>query len=184
MVCSIWKHIAVRKNGDGLANRPEHKVKRACFKIGIGRELYTAPRIWVYSDKCTMKQLQNGRYQCFDSFSVSSITVEDHRIEQLEIVNDGTGQVVFQWASPAFVQKAMEEANAAPSKEQLFELTELVTKIAEAKNVTNDVVLKGLRESSPMRAVGMRDNKIETAAQAEAGINQLKIWLETVERSK
>ena len=184
MVCSIWKHIAVRKNGDGLANRPEHKVKRACFKLGIGRELYTAPRIWVYSDKCTMKQLQSGRYQCFDSFSVSSITIEDHRIEQLEIVNDGTGQVAFQWASPAFVQKAMEEANAAPSKEQLFELTELVTKIAEAKNVTNDVVLKGLRESSPMRAVGMRDNRVETAAQAEAGINQLKIWLETVERSK
>ena len=29
--------------------------KRACFNWGIGRELYTAPFIWIPSDKCDIK---------------------------------------------------------------------------------------------------------------------------------
>ena len=31
--------------------------KRACFNWGIGRELYTAPFIWIPSDKCDIKEV-------------------------------------------------------------------------------------------------------------------------------
>lgn len=70
--------------------------KRACFTWGIGRELYAAPRIFVYSDKCkSLKQGKNGKMQCYDHFSVAKIKVVDGRIVGLAIRNDDTGRVVF-----------------------------------------------------------------------------------------
>ena len=94
MVCSTWRHVAVRKNGDGLANRPEHKVKRACFRWGIGRELYTAPFIWVPSQVCNIYDL-NGKWVCRDRFSVAKIRIEDRSITGLAIRNDETGKIVY-----------------------------------------------------------------------------------------
>lgn len=102
MVCSIWKHIAVRKNGDGLANRLEHKVKRACSKWGIGRCLYTAPFIWVNADKCNLIPKGNG-YTCNDRFMVAKIKIDENpetgrrRITGIRIVNEKTGQIAFSW---------------------------------------------------------------------------------------
>lgn len=96
MVCSTWRHVAVRKNGDGLANCPEHKVKRACFKWGLGRELYTAPFIWVNADKCNIQQGDKG-FQCFDRFHVEKIRITDGRITGIRIVNDNKGIVAYSW---------------------------------------------------------------------------------------
>ena len=73
--------------------------KRACFNWGIGRELYTAPFIWIPADKAAiqMKEGQNKekRYYCNDRFSVSSIGYNEEReISSLVIVND-KGQAVY-----------------------------------------------------------------------------------------
>lgn len=55
----------------GLAS---DSFKRACFNWGIGRELYTAPFIWISSDKVNISQGTNGKYKCNDSFHVVKIT--------------------------------------------------------------------------------------------------------------
>lgn len=60
--------------------------KRACFKWGIGRELYTAPFIWV--DKGILQRHfkdDRGKWQCRDRFRVKSVTVEDGKIADLAI---------------------------------------------------------------------------------------------------
>ena len=83
--------------GTGVANRLEHKVKRACVAWGIGRELYTAPRIWVPSDKCAIKQSQRGKLVCYDNFVVSKIGIEDGRITGVRIDNTSRGCTCFSW---------------------------------------------------------------------------------------
>lgn len=184
MVCSIWKHIAVRKNGDGLANRPEHEVKRACFKWSIGRELYTAPRIWIYAHdrsgmkNCNIAQGQNGKYQCYDPFSVESIEIRDHEIVSVSIRNDNTGRVVFYWSKPECQseERMVEPANA-PSREQLEELSGLVSTLADGKGVSNDEVIKGLMNSKAVKSSGVTDGEIKTARQASIAIGQLKAWI-------
>lgn len=71
--------------------------KRACFNIGIGRELYTAPFIWVPSDKCQISE-KNGKPTTFDKFTVEKIDTEGGVIRQISIVNETmsrkTGSVV------------------------------------------------------------------------------------------
>lgn len=74
--------------------------KRACFNWGIGRELYTAPFIWIPAGKAEImyKEEQNKgkRFYCNDHFSVSSIRYNDDReISALVVVND-RGQMVYE----------------------------------------------------------------------------------------
>ena len=70
--------------------------KRAGVCVGIGRELYTAPFIWIPISKVTVKE-ERGKKVVKDSFRVQSITYDEEKrtIEGLVIVNQ-ENQVVFQ----------------------------------------------------------------------------------------
>lgn len=69
--------------------------KRACFNWGIGRELYTAPFIWIPAGKAEIQKKDN-RFYCNDRFSVRSIDYNgDREIKGLVIVN-GRGQLVYE----------------------------------------------------------------------------------------
>jgi hypothetical protein len=75
--------------------------KRACFNFGIGRELYTAPFIWIPSNNVQIKN-QNGTYKTFDRFEVKSIGYDDEgNINQLEIVNKSMVKLAYTMGTPA-----------------------------------------------------------------------------------
>lgn len=57
--------------------------KRAGFNIGIGRELYTAPFIWITD--CKIEKNSKGKLVCYDRFKVSKIEIKDKKITKLEI---------------------------------------------------------------------------------------------------
>lgn len=68
--------------------------KRACFNWGIGRELYTAPFIWIQGDLANI-QKKGDKLYCNDHFKVASIGYNDSReISSLVIVN-GKGDCVY-----------------------------------------------------------------------------------------
>lgn len=75
--------------------------KRACFNLGIGRELYTSPFIWIQSGKVTITE-KNGKATTYDRFVVDEIGYdEDGTINRLIIRNIGTtfskkNEIVFQ----------------------------------------------------------------------------------------
>ncbi len=70
--------------------------KRACFNWGIGRELYSAPFIWIPASKVQL-QKKNDRYYCSENFHVTGITYSESReITGLSIRND-SGEIVFDW---------------------------------------------------------------------------------------
>ena len=79
----------------GLAS---DSFKRACFNWGIGRELYTAPFIWVTSDKCSIKE-KDGKLVCFDRFTVKNISYTNGVITGVEIKNQATSKVCFTWGT-------------------------------------------------------------------------------------
>ena len=78
----------------GLAS---DSFKRACFNWGIGRELYTAPFIWVPADKTEVAQGTNGKWKCNDSFKVLKITyTKDGQIDGLIIASKKNKQAFVQ----------------------------------------------------------------------------------------
>lgn len=75
-------------------------LKRAGFKLGIGRELYSAPMIFIDAETEVVGQNQRGKDKYglknpFEKYSVSHITYSDKReIASLEIV-DSKDKVVY-----------------------------------------------------------------------------------------
>ncbi|MCM1190059.1 MAG: hypothetical protein NC541_12275 [bacterium] len=68
--------------------------KRACFNWGIGRELYTAPFIWIPAAMAKVYP-KGDRYASNEHFEVKSIAYNDNReIVSLEIT-DSKGQMVY-----------------------------------------------------------------------------------------
>lgn len=82
----------------GLAS---DSFKRACFNWGIGRELYTAPFIWIEASLCNI-----DKGKCYDKFKVSDIKIEEKKIIYLQIVNEKTGKVVFETGKKITGQKS------------------------------------------------------------------------------
>ena len=84
--------------------------KRACFNIGIGRELYTAPDlIWVTGDKVKI-QKKGEKLTTYDRFRVQSIEYNDQReISALVIVNSWN-KVVYSWIAPKGAVPKQEES--------------------------------------------------------------------------
>ena len=94
-----WKWdcgIESREDEDGNQKKGEASdaFKRAGFKWGIGRELYTAPFIRLKESEYQGKK----RYSTFDTFEVEKIAYDDAgRISGLAIQNEKTRERVFVW---------------------------------------------------------------------------------------
>jgi hypothetical protein len=109
-IVSIWDDVkkqwiskedtGVESRADGTGNEKKglasDSFKRACFNWGIGRELYSAPFIWIGADNADIKQGGNGKFQCYDKFIVEQIIYDDNRdIVAIAIRNASQGKRVF-----------------------------------------------------------------------------------------
>ena len=75
--------------------------KRACFNIGIGRELYTAPDfIWVTADKVKI-QKKGDKWTTYDRFHVQSIEYNDQREISALVIANSWNKVVYSWIATA-----------------------------------------------------------------------------------
>ena len=99
----VWKWDAgTESNTEAEKGRASDAFKRAGFKWGIGRELYTAPFIWIKSTQCNITKNDKGKDVCFDRFEVSKIGYnEKSEIEFVEIINSDSRVVVFSWEKDA-----------------------------------------------------------------------------------
>jgi hypothetical protein len=88
------RYRVLYRKGKGEAS---DSFKRACFNLGIGRELYTAPFIWITPDKVNITE-KDGRYTTTDRFAVESIGYsDDGNINKIVIINTKKGIVAYQW---------------------------------------------------------------------------------------
>lgn len=99
----IWdeaKHQWIAKQDVGTTSYSEKEkgqasdsFKRACFNWGLGRELYTAPFIWVPAGNVNIQKKDN-RYITSDRFSVLSIGYNEQReISALVVINQNRQKV-------------------------------------------------------------------------------------------
>ena len=103
-IVSIWddeKQQWIDKEDTGTESFTEKEkglasdsFKRACFNWGIGRELYTAPFIWIPAKDANV-QSKNGKWTTYEKFSVTKMDIVDGKIVALNIASDKTGKIVY-----------------------------------------------------------------------------------------
>jgi hypothetical protein len=130
-VVSIWdetKSVWVSKEDTGTESNTEKEkglasdsFKRACFNWGIGRELYTAPFIWIGADKCEITKRNDGKFVCYDKFYVQDIKIKDKKITGLAIGIVKGKKTVFSTTKPKKEESSKTEpvkAEPVPAPEQ------------------------------------------------------------------
>ena len=76
----VWKQdVGTESFTEKEKGQSSDSFKRSCFCWGIGRELYTAPFIWVSADKIKLSKGNNGKYSTYDKFKVEKITYDESR---------------------------------------------------------------------------------------------------------
>ena len=112
-IVSIWdedKKQWIEKEDTGTESFTEKEkglasdsFKRACFNWGIGRELYTAPFMFVNKKDLDKHEQSNGRWTCKDSFKVTAIEYIDEKIVYVKVMNLRTNKEI-EFGTPAQVK--------------------------------------------------------------------------------
>ena len=110
--------VGKESNAEKEKGQASDSFKRACFNLGIGRELYTAPFIWIPKELVTIKKDDKGKDTTYDKFSVSSITIEGGKIVQLEIQNDSRKCVVYTFGKTPAEEKKDSKVQEVTAKRE------------------------------------------------------------------
>ena len=132
--------VGTKSNTEQEKGEASDSFKRACFSHGIGRELYTAPFIWIGAEKVSIKR-KNDRYTTYDKFKISSISYNENReITGISIINQD-GRVVYSLIDRSLGQQGLPELQ----KEHMHptdEHAEAINKELERTGVALDTVLQ------------------------------------------
>ena len=122
--CWISKQdVGTESNAEKEKGQASDSFKRACVNLGIGRELYTAPLIWIPANK---------GYDKYEKFSVKEIGYNQHKEIDRLVILDSKGSIAFNYGSN--IKKDIS------TKEN--PLLEEVYRLAEEKGYKREVVNK------------------------------------------
>jgi len=131
-IVSIWdedKRMWVEKEDTGTESFTEKEkglasdsFKRACFNWGIGRELYTAPFIWIEGHTALNDKKKYVPEKAYDrKLRIAELETDDGVIAKL-VIKDNTGRVVFSHGKGVVIQKVEKSPEWEKAKAELVEL--------------------------------------------------------------
>lgn len=106
--------IGVESNTEAEKGQASDAFKRACFNVGIGRELYTAPKIFI---SLTKDDVKNSRLST--RFEVRAIEYTNNQISYLQIV-DNKGILRYEYADKNKVIKNVKSSRTLDDLTRIF----------------------------------------------------------------
>lgn len=133
--------VGVESYTEAVKGAASDSFKRACFNIGIGRELYTAPFIWISSDKVSIAE-DNGQWD--DDFfdSVGEMTEDARNVTivyigymlGVEAATKVVGNIVAKATSRGFIIKTL--IKSALGREMIIKIVRAIGIKSTAKAVS------------------------------------------------
>lgn len=140
--------VGTESNTEAVKGEASDSFKRAGFNWGIGRELYSAPFVWISLDPSEVIKNQRGNCSTRTKFSVEDIGYsEDREINRLVIIDDklnvryslGSKRKVSapKAQKPAAEQTPPEGMYTGAQLKQAVEMMNSCTSRAEVQNIWN-----------------------------------------------
>lgn len=149
---SMWidkEDVGTESNTEAEKGQASDAFKRACVNWGIGRELYTAPFIWI-----TPLSGENLKFATKGYFQVASITYDEKNNIDSLVIMDKKGNVRFNFKD-GFEQSKQPKANPQPSQENI-------------QSVGEEYIAAALRGCKNTNELGDIMRKYETEIKASA----------------
>lgn len=157
--------------------------KRACFNVGIGRELYSAPFIWITIENADIRK-RGDKFFCNDRFAVSEIDYNGNREIAHLVITNAKGKVVYQWDAkvqgaasgkkkdmPDEIPDKKEEQKKRVTKSQISSLQKELKRtgvkmeqVTERYHVEDPDTMSDETYQKIMRALAVTEPKTEHAA--------------------
>lgn len=143
--------VGTESNNDKQKGEASDSFKRACFNIGIGRELYTSPSIWINLEAGETYN-KSGKL-ALDSkvkFEVKEVSYNENREISKLIIVDNKGKERFKYFEKknnvSYMNKSTKEVavtkEASETKEVSDVMVKALYKIATDKGYTENSVQK------------------------------------------
>lgn len=158
--------VGTESNAEKEKGQASDSFKRAGFNVGIGRELYTAPFIWLKADKVKIDKGNNGKATTYDKFKVQEIQYDNREICKLVIVNQN-GVEVYRYGQDAPVQ---EEPITEGTIEQIDILVKEYSELLG--NKTEEDIMQAIRNN-----FRFSDIKTLTDKQGQVITNTVATWI-------
>lgn len=161
--------------------------KRACVNWGIGRELYTAPLIYIPAANNdgtpNYKAFEkNGKVTTYDKFKVTKMTVENKRITELEIINMKMKKCVFSYSDKP-VSNSASSQRTDPRNNMIVEVDKLVSEFAQMRGKTKAEVMSSLYASQNVYVNPGTDLSDFTLDQLQKAGSVLTKWIRKANES-
>ncbi len=121
--CWIKKQdVGTESNTEKEKGEASDSFKRAGFNVGIGRELYSSPFIWIKLDPSEIEKNSQGKPQLSRSvkFSVTSIKYDENKDITDLVISDNKGNVRYTFGSKT-ATKAPEQPKIMDTKKVIFD---------------------------------------------------------------
>lgn len=159
--------VGTMGNSEKEKSQASDSFKRACFNWGIGRELYTAPFIWIPADR--VRITANGeRFSTSERFQVASISYSGEREISALSSEDSKGKKVYDYKIKQSGWRTSELGKGI----QMDQMTALEKELART-GVALEAVLERYRIGNPKELTpemyqdamnGLKKSKSRTAA--------------------
>ena len=165
--------VGVESNTEAEKGQASDSFKRACVNWGIGRELYTAPRISIELNDKEYTRDQQGKIRVWASFSVKSIgyDTKTRTITSLEI-QDRFGNVRYSMTAPAAQPASKEPSQGVKARRAAAGRS---TKVETYQPVTEDAywkIVEAYAQGKPTKTGG--DYKQTWIEMTHAGQEQIQ----------
>lgn len=131
--------VGTESNTEKEKGQASDAFKRAGFNWGIGRELYSAPFIWVKLEPNEIFKSTSGKCSTYTKFSVSEIEYDENREVSKCIIVDNNGVIRYQFPIPKEKKSEKTQQNSSVfSGKQLKEAIDEV-KVCKSRAEVNAV---------------------------------------------
>lgn len=163
--CWISKQdVGTESNAEKEKGQVSDSFKRACFNLGIGRELYTSPFIWIPASM---------GYTKYEKFKVKEIGYNDDREINMLVIVDSKGKECFRMGNKT--QSSKRETTNAIKREVTDTMVKALYKIANDKGYNDDIVEKASRRDYGKNVIDISMKNYMTLKAKLEGLETKKI---------
>ena len=156
--------VGTESNTEKEKGQASDSFKRACFNLGIGRELYTAPFIWINLNDNEIRPLGNDKYSCYTRFVVKEVVYTDRKITGLKIEDEkGNVRYVLNMPGEATTNAKQQETSTSKAPQMENAAPQAAPKESKAKKLTDKQVARLLAIA---KSKGYTEAQVTKAAKA------------------
>ena len=172
--------VGTESNTEKEKGQASDSFKRAGFNWGIGRELYSAPFIYIKLSNDEFFKDKNGKLKTYSKFKVFDIEYDENKNISLLVIGDNNDERFFYGKKTIYKQKQRREPQNKPEPMSAQSNTESVVNTMLINEIVQLANASGIDTNKLSDYVKTTFNKPNCKALDTHELNQVKSWVSSL----